>query len=243
MESLSLILGEVNEVMGLIEQYSDPATGEVLEIPPEIEARLNSSLSLLSKKIDNIGFSIVMQDKEIEGYKAIKALVDIKIRSKQKSQKRFKAYLAKIIRQLGTQNDKGVYSLKGNIVTAKDNSGFEYEIDKETLKELDQHEYQDIIIKFPRDLYDKNLSIKKSIDKIAETISFELNEDRLKADYDKEFNELNSIKDGITEESLAISLPKDKIKYPAIIGIKKIWVDKTTFLGLKKLDVGDTNAE
>jgi hypothetical protein len=106
------------------------------------------------------------------------------------------------------------------------------------LKDLNDPKYQDIVITFPRAEYDSKLKVRKVIDDLADTISFELNENRLKADYDKEFNELNGIKENITAESLALSLPKDKIKYPAIIGIKKVWTDKVSILGLKKLDVG-----
>jgi hypothetical protein len=239
MESLSTILGEVNEVMCIVESQVDPETGELLPLSIELEERLNAGLAKLIKKVDNIGYAMVMSEKEIEGYKAIKAMADAKIKSKQNSLKRFKAYFAKIIRHYGSQNDKGVYFLKGNFVTAKDNSGYKFEINKETVQNAHLSKYDDIVIRFPRNLYDSRPALKKVIDTTAESIDFEINESRLKEDYEKRFNELNGIKEGILAESLILSLPKDKIKYPTIPGIQKVWEDKTTFLGTKKLSVED----
>jgi hypothetical protein len=239
MSSLSTIIGEVNEVMCIVESQYDPETGELLPLTPELEEKLNTGLQKLTKKIDSIGYAMVMSDKELEGYKAIKAMADAKIKSKQSSTKRFKAYLAKIVRAYGSQNDKGVYQLKGNLVTAKDNSGYEFEIDEAFLKDSAQPEHQDVVVRIPRKKYESRVAFKKAIDEVAESISFELNKERLKNEYEKQFNELNGIKENIDADSLMLSLPKDKIKYPQMAGIRKLWVDKTTFLGLKKLGVED----
>ncbi len=243
-ESLSTILSEVNEVMFISESQVDPETGELLPLTEELEEKLNAGLQKLTKKIDNIGYAMVMQEKEIEGCKAIKAMADAKIKSKQNSAKRFKAYLAKIIRLYGSQNDKGVYCLKGNLVTAKDNSGYKFEIDKKVVKDSDSTKYEDIVVRFPRNIYDSRPALRKAFDTLEDiSIDFEINETRLKEDYEKQFNELNNIKEGITAESLALTLPKDQIKYPIIPGIRKVWEDKTTFLGTKKLSVEDGKSE
>lgn len=96
------------------------------EMTPEIEAHLNQMAVEIPKKVDNIGFFVVMREKEVESLKIMEKSIYAKRKSIEKSIDRLKSWLAYPARQFGEDG-----KLKGAVVTIKDISCEKVEVMKE----------------------------------------------------------------------------------------------------------------
>ena len=234
---------DIERIYELIEQYADPETGE-LNIPARVEKDLQKFTGQLNTKADAIGFAQIKKEKEIEALKQMKASITARQKTIENSINRVKKFLAPICRRYGTPAGKrNLPALQGQVIKIKDNSRYEYELDADLPKQLRKTHIDDYPIKYrtvsitiPLQKYQQLLqngfdeNICLSVDHTG------LNKDKLKEDYQKEFNKLNSVKENTKAASLPLTKPKNKIKYPNITGIKQIWKDNVTILGLKKLE-------
>ena len=232
-KSLLVITKEIDNVFALIEEHADPDTGEIIDLPGEVEEQLNQLTEQLSEKVDAVGFSMVMQAKSIEALQVMKKSIDAKIKTKKNSIDRFKKFLAPIVRKFGTWN-KGNKNrqLVGPVVKIKDISKLDWELD---LNANIDDKFKTVQLTYPYSFFKKNRD-KLEEDQELLSVDFGVDVELLKLEYDTDFSNFNKVPI-LSENKFYLSKPKDKIKYPSIPGITKKWKDNVSFLGLKKLEV------
>ena len=245
-KSMYLISKEIETCHHIIEQCADPETGEIKELPEEVESQLETLLQQLTDKTDDIGLSIALKEKEIEGLKEFEASIRKKRKSIENGIERFKVAIAPIVRRYGEPTGKNdTPTLVGRVVKVKDNSKYEFEhnFKESSFKCINtsENEYSEIpdkfktvIIEFPLQSINKmseNTINIKSQDAI--NIKYGINLPTLKKEYE---NKLSTSAELADKNSAVVKL-SDIVKSLSLYGLKKVWKNKTTFLNLKKLEV------
>lgn len=142
------------------------------EITPEIEAKLNAVAAQIPKKVDQIGFFVVMREKEIEALKIVENTAKNRRQSIEKAIKRLKSWLQFPVDEWGEEG-----KLKGAIVTIKD-------ISKDVIEIIDPEavpfECQDMMVtlRIPLPEYDK-LITNKLLQKYAIKSVMQVNEEKI----------------------------------------------------------------
>lgn len=230
MSNIIQITKDVSDVYELIEQNIDIETGE---IPEELSERLDSLLAQLSDKVEAIGFGQIMKDKEIEALQEMKKSIDHRIKVTKNSKENFKKFLAPIVRKFGTPTGKNNdLTLVGPVVKIKDISRFVFETEPEAAIK-DEHKLVTLTVPFK--YYQDNLEEISSNENIL-SIDFGVDWEKMKLEYDLKFSEMNKTSVEGTD-LLPMKMKKDEIKFPEIPGLRKIWKNNVSFLGLKKLEV------
>ena len=132
-------------------------------LTPETEKQLEAVQTEITHKVDNVGFSVVMKEKEIEAMKVIEQSIAAKRRALENDLSRFKIWLSDCVRNFGIDAGYSAKVLKGNVVTIKDNTKEVLTYDSDRVK--DSHKVDVITIEVPRTDEIKNKTILNFITK------------------------------------------------------------------------------
>jgi hypothetical protein len=113
MANLMQLGAEFEDILTLIETNEG-------EITQEIEEKLAHAESLISSKVDNIGYYVRSKEKEIDLLKEFELSASGQRKTAETKLKNFKIWLAKAVRAFGTLDKNDVRILAGQIVRIKD---------------------------------------------------------------------------------------------------------------------------